>query len=272
MITAQEDISPRGAPAISFKHVMEDRDDITAVAANVRTADLRRSIERIVAEPPAEEVRALIGRPVEWLVSLETAHLVSRLVRHLQPRSILEFGAGASSLVLASALHANGSGRLTSIEHQPTFAQTAWEKMTQFPGIDTRLVEARLGLRFSRHGLLHAYLGIDDALRERGPFDFMFIDAPPGHLGRDATLLAAAPYAARGAIIVLDDARRPWEQTAIRRWLRALKLELVFESHVVGRGVVVLELLQPTAAAFSLRTFAGTIHDRFVHWRSGDAR
>jgi predicted O-methyltransferase YrrM len=120
----------------------------------------------------------------------------------------------------------------------------------------------------SRNGLLHDYTGVAVALRARGPFDFVFIDAPPGHLGRDATLLAAAPFLAPNATIVLDDAARPQEQTAVRRWERGLAIERVYESATVGRGVVVLNLLQPSLPRFSWRTFAGTIHDRIEAWRT----
>ena len=185
---------------------------------------------------------------------------------------MLEFGAGRSSLVLASSLQQTGGGRLTSIEHQPTYAETSWRRMTAFPDVDARLVPATLGVRFSKHGLLHQYLGIEDALNERGPFDFVFIDAPPGHLGRDGTLFAPPRISRRARSSSSTTRRRPREQTATRRWERGLRIQRIFESDDVGRGVAVLKVTDSTSPAFSFRTFAGTIHDRLLEFQSSRSR
>jgi predicted O-methyltransferase YrrM len=226
--------------------------------------DLKAVITNLSTRPPRQDIAALLTPSDEWAVSLETAQFLARLIEHVAPPSVLEFGAGRSSLVMASALQACGGGRLTSIEHQPAYAEQSWRRLSQFPSVDAHLVHAGLSVRFSKHGLLHEYVGIDEALRSRGPFAFVFIDAPPGERGRDATLLQAAPYLSAGAVILLDDASRPREQTAIRRWVRALTVEPIFESDSLGRGVAVLQVRRATSAAFSWRTFAGTIHDRIV--------
>jgi predicted O-methyltransferase YrrM len=230
-------------------------------------SDLEHVVASLAAGPPRADVAPLLLPPDEWAVSLETAQLLTALVEHFAPASILEFGAGRSSLVLASALQTRGGGRLTSIEHQPSYAEDAWRKIAQFPAVDAKLVHAGLKVRFSRHGLLHEYVGIDKALESRGPFGFVFIDAPPGERGRDATLLQAAPFLSDHAIVVLDDASRPREQTAMHRWARALNVERLFESAALGRGVAVLRIRRAATPAFSLRTFAGTIHDRVVEQR-----
>jgi predicted O-methyltransferase YrrM len=242
------------------------------VSAHEHARTVRNAVDRVLVEPLGRDLEELLAPADEWVVSVETAHLLSGLVERLRPQSVLEFGAGRSSLVLATALSACGGGRLTSIEHQPAYARAAWERTTRVRAVDARLIEARLSLRLSKHGLLHEYVGITQALRARAPFDFMFIDAPPGHLGRDTALFTAAPYAASGCVVLLDDAARQWEKTAAHRWMRALPIETVFESDTVGRGVIVLTVLTPKAAAFSLRTFVGTIHDRIIERTSGAAR
>lgn len=220
-------------------------------------------IADLVTVPARPGLRALLAN-TEWAISLEMAHVLEGLVLRLRPASILEFGAGRSSLVLAGALQASGGGRLTSIEHQPQFAEPAFQQMGQYSAVDARMFHAALTLRLSRHGLLHSYTGVGEALRRRGPFNMVFIDAPPGHLGREATLLAAAPFLAQSAIVVLDDAARPAEKTAVRRWERSMWVNRIYESDSVGRGIVVLEVPHTGVPAFSWRTFAGTIHDRLI--------
>lgn len=228
-------------------------------------------IADLVTAPARPDLRALLANTDEWAVTLEMAHVLEGLVLRLRPVSILEFGAGRSSLVLASALQACGGGRLTSIEHQPQFAEPAFRQMRQYQKVDACMLRAALTLRFSRYGLLHSYTVVGDALRGRGPFDMVFIDAPPGHLGREATLMAAAPFLAKSAIAVLDDAARSAEKTAITRWERALGVNRIYESDRVGRGIAVLEVPHPVVPAFSWRTFAGTIHDRLIAHRRARA-
>jgi predicted O-methyltransferase YrrM len=230
----------------------------------LRRAELDRRIRELVIAAADENVLALVAGADEWAVSPGTAHLLAGLVEWLKPASTLEFGAGRSSLVLATGLQKAGGGRLTSVEHQPGFALASWKRMPSFTAVDAWLVDAPLRPQWSKHGLLHVYVGIEEALHQRGPFDFVFIDAPPGDLGRDATLFTAAAHLAPDAVIVLDDGLRPREQTAVARWERALPVERVFESGDVGRGVVVLQARGTGRPAFSWRTFLGTLHDRFI--------
>jgi len=201
----------------------------------------------------------------DWAIHPETASLLDFLIHVRRPRSVLEFGAGRSSLVIARALAGIGGGQLTSIEHQPDFARASWQRITQFPSVDATLVPSRLALRLSRCGVMHTFIDTQSELRDRGPFELIFIDAPPGQLGRDATLFTASPYLAPGAIALLDDAARQAEKTALSRWRRGLRTTTVLHSDHVGRGVSVVEVPSPGAARFSLRTFLGTMHDRLTN-------
>ena len=164
-----------------------------------RTTDfgeaLRRAITSALATSPTADLGALLEPPDAWVVSLPIAHLLTRLVDHRRPRSILEFGAGRSSLVLASALHAAGGGRLTSLEHQPAYAENAWRRVQALDAVDAeKLIGAPLDSGSRSKACSGSTVGVRSALARRGPFDFVFIDAPPGHMGRDSTLFTAAPY------------------------------------------------------------------------------
>jgi predicted O-methyltransferase YrrM len=237
--------------------------------ASLNTDSLQSRLANWARLPVRPDVEAMLQPADEWMISVATASLLKEMVERLAPMSILEFGAGRSSLILGDALATTRGGKLTSIEHQPQYARASWERLSQYPGIDAHMITARLGLELTRHGLLHSYTDVAQPLAKRAPYDFVFVDAPPGHLGRDTALLVAAPYLSPGALIVLDDARRQSEKTTVSRWERVLPITRVFESDGIGRGVTVLKLGRTAIPAFSLRNFLGTLHDRWLERRHG---
>ena len=204
-----------------------------------------------------------------WSVSDDMARLLARLIASFQPKSVLEFGAGWSSVVLAHALAAIGGGRLTSVEHQPDYLGECWQRVEAVRQVDARLVVCPLRSGLSRHGLLWRYAGLTRHIRARAPFDFVVIDAPPGAFGRSAALFDSYSLLSAGALIILDDAARPRERTAVSRWLRSLPgLELVMFDDRVERGLAVLRHDGDKRRRFAPRPFLGTFRDRLRRLRS----
>ena len=198
-----------------------------------------------------------------WSVSDPMARLLVRLVVDLPCRSVLEFGAGWSSVVLANALQAAGGGRLTSVEHQTDYLGDCWDRVARTPLVDATLVVRPLASQLSRHGLLWRYAGLARSIAARAPFDLVVIDAPPGVYGRSAPLFDVYALLAPGAVIVLDDARRPREQTAVARWLATFPgLQLVVLDETTPRGMAVLRHDGNKRRRLAPRTFAGSIRDR----------
>lgn len=218
------------------------------------------------AEDP--EIAAIFGgRDQEWLITGYLGQFLARLVRQANRRSILEFGAGTSSLVFATALAQAGGGRLTSIEHQPEYSRDAWARVEAAAAVDAHLVVSPLLLRASRHGLMYGYYGSARQLAARAPFDLVLIDAPPGKYGRDSPLYQVYDLLDAGAIVVLDDAGRPAEQTACRRWLDTFPgLELVLFDEQ-GRGTAVFRHNGDKRRRVDGRSVLGTVHDRLLQWR-----
>jgi len=175
----------------------------------------------------------------EWPVSRPLARWLARLIVHHQRRRVLEFGAGWSSVVLARALAECRAGQLTSVEHQPEYLADCWQKVEQ-TSIDAALVVASLHRKLSRHGVLWHYRNISKALASRAPFDLVLIDAPPGRFGRASPLHDVFRLLTKDAVVVLDDAARPREQTAIRQWQTTYPgLELVLLDRDTADGVAV---------------------------------
>lgn len=177
-----------------------------------------------------------------WPVTRELGLLLGRLVAAHDRRSVLEFGAGSSSLVSAAALAAGGGGSLTSLEQDPGWCDEVWSRaVAAGPGVDAELVEVTPRLSWSPLGLHYGY-DVDAVLSRRGPFDLVLVDAPQARFGRGGAVPTVLAHLSDGAFVVLDDAARKGERWALYRWLRTYpSLELVaYDRTFGGRGVALL--------------------------------
>jgi predicted O-methyltransferase YrrM len=187
--------------------------------------------------------------------------LIANLVLQDGRRRVLEFGAGASSEVLATALAATGGGMLTSIEADPVWCRDRWSAV-EATGADAVLVPATLRFAISSFGAYFAQPAAMAAVRERGPFDLVIIDAPDGRHGRTGTLHQVAPWLARGALVVVDDTARPFIQGMLTGWLRIYRGLTLLGQDVSfgGRGVAVLRW-DGGPAAFSVRSWLTSAYE-----------
>ena len=183
-----------------------------------------------------------------WRCTPQLGRLLARLVLAGR-RTVLEFGAGASSCILAAALAFSGGGTLVSLEQDPAWCEMEWADVEGQAGVKSHLLHLRVQPRHFRP----AKLSTDLAALQSHRFDLVLVDAPQYWFGRDATLPFAAPYLAPTALVVLDDAGRAGEQRAIRGWLlRYPNLSVrLSDPDYGGRGVAVLRW-QP-GERFSLR-------------------
>lgn len=145
--------------------------------------------------------------------------LLTLLVDHIaarRPRLVVEFGAGASTLIIARALERAGGGRLISFEQHSDFvaATRAW------------LADYGLSADLRAVPLRPAPDGWPGLWYDHGPLpggiDLMVIDGPPWTihpLTRGAASSLFGRMAPEGTIL-LDDAARPGERVVGRRWRR----------------------------------------------------
>lgn len=149
-----------------------------------------------------------------WKADIGLLTLVADHIMAQRPKLVVEFGAGASSLIVATALAQAGRGKLISFEQHEDFASATALWLAQH-GLDSDIRAAPLmrapgdwpGFWYG-HGPLPT--GID----------LMVIDGPPWALhpmtrGAAATLFDKI---APGGTIILDDAARPGERLIARRW------------------------------------------------------
>ena len=67
--------------------------------------------------------------PAAYAPYCEDLWYLYRLVRKTKPQCVLEFGAGCSTVILAQALHDNGSGHLYSVDAVEYWARVTWDSM-----------------------------------------------------------------------------------------------------------------------------------------------
>ena len=184
-----------------------------------------------------------IDANAQWSISSGLTELLSDIVIKNNITNVLEFGAGRSSLVIAKALLASKTGKLTSVEQNAEWCYDIWLQVREMTDVDAELVISSPAICISKKGIYYSYTSAKSAISRRGPFEMVFIDAPQGYYGRIGTLHLAYPYLKPGAIIVLDDAGRGGEQLAVYRWLCTYcGLELqYFDPMYHTKGVVVLK-------------------------------
>jgi predicted O-methyltransferase YrrM len=143
--------------------------------------------------------------------------LLKLLVDHIEehrPRLAVEFGTGASTLVLAKALQKWGGGTLISFEQHPDFVEATRHWLGEHGlGADLRAAP----LRPSPDGWPGLWYDHDPLPKG---IELMLVDGPPWSIhpftrGAAVTLF---DHIAPGGTIMLDDAARPGERLVARRW------------------------------------------------------
>lgn len=142
--------------------------------------------------------------------------LVDHILAH-RPKLVVEFGTGASTLVLARALKKAGGGRLISFDQHAGFIDATRDWLADH-GLSADL--HAVALRPSPGGwpgLWYDHGPLPDGI------DLMLIDGPPWSIHPFTRGAAASLFGhiAPGGTVMLDDAARPGERVVARRWRKA---------------------------------------------------
>ena len=149
-----------------------------------------------------------------WKADVGLLDLVVDHILAEQPKVVVEFGAGASTLIVAQALALAGGGRHIAFDQHGDFVDATRKWLGEY-GLtaDLRavpLVPAPGGWP----GLWYDHEPLPDAI------DFMLIDGPPWTI-HPFTRGAAGTLFGRinpGGVVMLDDGARPGERIIARRW------------------------------------------------------
>ncbi|OJF13774.1 methyltransferase family protein [Couchioplanes caeruleus] len=199
-----------------------------------------------------QALQPLIPHYVPWTAwSMRPAALASVVndvvLRHR--RTVVELGAGSSTMVLARAVELTG-GRLVAIEHDPGFA-TALNRQLRSAGLHERAVVRHVPLTAlsaeapqtgSRRAAEHWY--DREALHHATPdgIDLLLVDGPPaGDLGdvlvREPAVRVLRNKLAASFSVYLDDAEREPERETLAMWESQLGIPFTIVERIsLGMG------------------------------------
>lgn len=188
------------------------RDEITNLYNQLQSYhDLVQLIE------PAKPLPILRG----WAASPDFLLEICHYSLDSKPQIIVECSSGASTLVLARCCEINGSGYIYSLEHDPHYAEITRQRLKE-QGLErwASVLDAPLHAQLDLGGQpWYSLTGLDILPCS---CELLVIDGPPwdtAPLARYPALPQLAPLLAPACAIFLDDAQRPDEQQAVKRWM-----------------------------------------------------
>lgn len=151
-----------------------------------------------------------------WKADAAFLRLIAETILARRPQIVVEFGAGATTLVAARALQLAGAGSLWSFDQHPDYIEAVRRWLADY-GLAAELREAPLTKRIA---------GWEGRWYDHGPLpdsiDLLIVDGPHwavhpyGRGAADSLFDRIAP----GGAVLLDDAARPGERVIARRWRR----------------------------------------------------
>jgi predicted O-methyltransferase YrrM len=150
-----------------------------------------------------------------WKADTGLLILITEHILEHRPKLVVEFGTGASTLILARALQMAGNGRLISFDQHEDFIDATGAWLADH-GLEADLRAVPLRASGDWPGLWY----------DHGPLpsdiDLMLIDGPPWNIHPLTRGGAAVLFdqIAPGGTVILDDGARPGERIVARRWRR----------------------------------------------------
>lgn len=180
-----------------------------------------------------------------WATSPDVLLRLHAHIMASRPQVIVEFGSGASTLVIADALRQNGVGKLVSLEHSDYYgAQTLGTLQAEsLEGwVDLRIgeLEAWQGEHLNPEGAEKPSRWYPVSLLEGVEnVDLLWVDGPPGAtclFSRYPALPALAGKLSSNAEIWMDDTIRQEEKDICERWANDHGFELEYFPLEKGLG------------------------------------
>lgn len=207
---------------------------------------------------PVNEVQALIqllpkvpgAAPLPpvggWALSAASLLGIWDVVERERPRTVVECGSGTSTVWLGYAARAVGGVRIIALEHDVSFAERTCGLLADHGLLDVAEVRYAPLEDVEVEGMTMRWYDAS-RLEDVPSIDLLVVDGPPKSTGPLARLPAVPLLRGRlrpGALVVMDDAHRPDEREAVRRWSIQGELEL---ERPLSRDAVLLRRSSPSS-------------------------
>jgi len=167
---------------------------------------------------------------------LELLHLIALK----QPRLVLELGSGTSTVWIGYALEKFG-GRLISLDHDHGYVKKTRALLTAHSLAATAEVRAAPLAAMPIGDVSYQWYD-PAAVADLQEVEMLLVDGPPQATGPDARFPAMHVLERRlaaNATVIVDDANRPDEREAVRRWTQTIT-GLTQDKSILGRHAVLL--------------------------------
>lgn len=193
--------------------------------------DTQRKIQAVVKPHRVTEVRDPVPPLGRCAASADFDVLLRQELTSLRPRTVVECGSGATTLLLALAVKQHGlSTRVVALEHLET-CKARTEQALRQQGV-AELVEVRLAPLTRSSVLDHETPSYDErTLRDLNEIGLLVVDGSPEPTG-DRAWFPAVPLLrdrmSASCVIVVDDLIRPVDLELVQSW-RALLPDFEYE-------------------------------------------
>lgn len=166
-----------------------------------------------------------------WAASPDVLLSLHEFIRETKPGVVVEFGSGASTLVILDALKQNGCGKLFSYDHSEHYAAKTQryvvrEELDSFVEFSV----SPLALWHGKHlNGLTENLWYDLKESNLNDIELMFVDGPPGitcKYSRYPALVELHRKMAKDATIFMDDSNREDETAICEAWSKEFSYDV----------------------------------------------
>ncbi|MDW5286465.1 class I SAM-dependent methyltransferase [Alteromonas macleodii] len=184
-----------------------------------------------------------------WATSPDVLLKMHSHIIETKPKCIVEFGSGASTVVIADALRQNGVGKLYSFDNSEEFGAKTLknlelESLENWVELDvSELVEWEGDHMNPEHQNNSSLWYNIESLQQVKDIDFVWVDGPPGNsckYSRFPALPAVKSQLAKAAQVWMDDTIREEEYEICERWSELVNGALTFFELEKGLGVLVV--------------------------------
>ncbi|WP_447955852.1 class I SAM-dependent methyltransferase [Vreelandella sp. EE7] len=182
-----------------------------------------------------------------WAASPDVLLKLHTYIIKSKPKLIVEFGSGASTIVIADALRQNGFGLLVSIEHSVDFGKDTLSLLNyEFldPWVDFRIGELESWNSYHmnvREKEKPSKWYPESVLSNIEGVDLILVDGPPAstcQFARYPALPTLFEKLSDNAQIWMDDTARRDEKAVCQRWADDYEFDLKFFSLEKGLGIL----------------------------------